>query len=94
MLIITLYGLIGLFIFLYALLTLFLPIVRKGAKPYRFLLVSTFLIFIIGNLKETLFGDARGAIILIFIILVAIPKKIFYKKPIKDLIISGVKVHK
>ena len=56
-----------------------------------FLLVSTFLIFIIANLKETLFGDARGAIILIFIILMAIPKKMFYKKPTKDLLVNGVK---
>ena len=91
MLIITFYGLIGLFIFLHALLTLFLPLLRKEAKPYRFLLVSTFLIFIIANLKETLFGDARGAIILIFIILMAIPKKMFYKKPTKDFLINVVK---
>ena len=89
--IITLYGLIGLVIFLYALLTLFIPLLRKEAKPYKFLLVSTFLIFIIANLKEVMFGDSRGAIILIFIIHMGIPKKMFYKKPTKDLLINGVK---
>lgn len=90
MLIINTSGLIGFFIFISVLLTLFIPLLRRDARPYRFLLASTFLIFIIANLKEALFGDARGAIILIFIILIAIPKKMFYKKN-KDLLINGIK---
>lgn len=90
MLIINTSGLIGFFIFISVLLTLFIPLLRRDARPYRFLIASTFLIFIIANLKEALFGDARGAIILILIILIAIPKKMFYKKN-KDLLINGIK---
>ena len=38
--------------------------------------------FIIGNIKESFFGDARGAIILFLIIILAIPNNLFINNKI------------
>ena len=38
--------------------------------------------FIIGNIKESFFGDARGTIILFLIIILAIPNNLFINNKI------------
>ena len=50
----------------------------------KFLAISVLLVFVIGNLKEGFYGHSRGAIIIVFLIVLLSEAKHFYKKsPIK-----------
>ena len=49
---------------------------------WKYFLFATIAFFTIGNIKESFFGDAREAIILFLIIILAIPNNLFINNKI------------